>query len=502
MKSLKGNIFANYLSQAYVALIGIGMVPFYIKYMGAEAYGLVAFFTLLQVWFQLLDMGLVPTMARQAALLNTGIISAVDFRHLLRSLEGIFLCVALCGGALIILGADFLSTRWLTFKDLPPDEVATSIRMMALICAMRWMGELYRGMITGFERMVWLGGFNIAINTVRFVLIIPFLIWVANSSVQFFGFQLFVAGLELSILFVQAYRLLPSKTSKAAEWSWQPLREVMAFSMAMAFAALAWVAVTQIDKVLLSRILPLAEYGFLNTAVLAAGIVLFLMSPMAGVILPRMTALHGAGNREALLTLYRNATQWTGILVWSSSFVLAFYAPEVLWVWTGNMKLAELAGPVLRLYALGNAVMAIAAFPYYLQFARGKLQLHLLGTGIFALLFLPCMVWAVFEYGPLGAGWVWLGSNLVYLALWVPFVHSRQERGLHSLWLVHDVIPVTVFAFFTVLVSRFLPLPPSRLLMAAQLICVGGVVLLASTLGSSWCRTRAFQFWLQYRGKQ
>lgn len=34
------NIIANYISQTYVALIGIVILPLYIKYMGAEAYGL------------------------------------------------------------------------------------------------------------------------------------------------------------------------------------------------------------------------------------------------------------------------------------------------------------------------------------------------------------------------------------------------------------------------------------------------------------------------------
>ena len=46
--SLKKNIFANYLSQIYAAVIGVVMLPFYIRYMGAEAYGLVGFFALLQ----------------------------------------------------------------------------------------------------------------------------------------------------------------------------------------------------------------------------------------------------------------------------------------------------------------------------------------------------------------------------------------------------------------------------------------------------------------------
>ncbi len=61
--SLKANIIASYLSQAYITLASIVVLPLYIRYMGAEAYGLVGFFTLLQVWFSLLDMWLKPMLA-------------------------------------------------------------------------------------------------------------------------------------------------------------------------------------------------------------------------------------------------------------------------------------------------------------------------------------------------------------------------------------------------------------------------------------------------------
>jgi O-antigen/teichoic acid export membrane protein len=43
------------------------MVPLYLKYMGAEAYGLIGFFSMIQVWFAILDMGLSPTVARETA---------------------------------------------------------------------------------------------------------------------------------------------------------------------------------------------------------------------------------------------------------------------------------------------------------------------------------------------------------------------------------------------------------------------------------------------------
>jgi O-antigen/teichoic acid export membrane protein len=78
--SLKKNIIANYASQLYVTGVGILILPLYIKYMGAEAYGLVGFFTMLQAWFALLNMGLTPTIGRETARYHGGSMTALAYR--------------------------------------------------------------------------------------------------------------------------------------------------------------------------------------------------------------------------------------------------------------------------------------------------------------------------------------------------------------------------------------------------------------------------------------
>ena len=65
--SLRRNILANSLSQIYVMAIGVVMAPVYLSFMGKEAFGLIGFFTMMTAWFQLLDMGLTPTLARETA---------------------------------------------------------------------------------------------------------------------------------------------------------------------------------------------------------------------------------------------------------------------------------------------------------------------------------------------------------------------------------------------------------------------------------------------------
>ena len=65
--SLKTNVTANFLGQGWRGLLGFAFVPVYIRYLGVEAYGLIAVFAVLQAWLGLLDLGLRPALSREMA---------------------------------------------------------------------------------------------------------------------------------------------------------------------------------------------------------------------------------------------------------------------------------------------------------------------------------------------------------------------------------------------------------------------------------------------------
>jgi O-antigen/teichoic acid export membrane protein len=88
--SIKRNTIANYIGQMYVMLIGIVVTPLYLEHLGAEAYGLVGFFALLQTWMNLLDIGLTPTLGRQIAHASGKTNGFDEFWRLLKSFELIF----------------------------------------------------------------------------------------------------------------------------------------------------------------------------------------------------------------------------------------------------------------------------------------------------------------------------------------------------------------------------------------------------------------------------
>lgn len=79
---------------------------------------------------------------------------------------------------------------WLQLHELAIEEVRNAIMLMALIAAFRWVASLYRGIITGFQQLVWLSGFNALVTTFRFLLVIPVLQTIGATPIVFFSLMM------------------------------------------------------------------------------------------------------------------------------------------------------------------------------------------------------------------------------------------------------------------------------------------------------------------------
>ena len=487
--SLKWNIIASYLSQGYTTLIGILMVPAFVRYMGAEAYGLVGFFAMAQAWFLLLDIGLTPTISRETAVFQAGAMDALTLRRLVRLLEGLFLAIALLGSLLMLLGSGWIAGHWLRVQTLPHHQVQTSLLLMAFIVVLRWIGGLYRGIITGFEELVWLGAFNGIASTLRFVAVLAVFKVLGTRPTDFFAYQLGVALLETSVLIFKAYALLPKVTNLfQGSWDWTFFKNKLRFSLGIAFTGSIWVLVTQTDKLVLSKLLNLSDYGAFNLAVLVAGGVTTLTAPVSSAILPRLSKLQAEGNSLALLELYRTASQGVALITFPVVWLMTLFSGKLIFAWTGNPALASQVAPILALYAMGNGILAVTAFPYYLQFAKGDLRLHVLGNGLFVIFLIPSLILATLHFGSRGAGMAWLLSNLLYLLLWVPLIHRRLAKGLNGPWFFKDILPIVLAPLAcSLLMKACIAWPSTRLAGVALLVALTalflGFTVCVSTLG-------------------
>lgn len=494
-RSLKRNSIANFIGLGYTSVIGIVILPFYLQYLGAEAFGLIGFFTVLQSWMLLLDMGLSPMLSRQAAKACHEGNDFFDLKRLLRSLEIIVFGIAVTIILGIALGSSWIANNWLIVTSLASNEVAISIVLMGVIIGLRQIASLYRSGIMGLENQISLNIANIIFVTLKFVGALLLLRLVTQDFVHFFVYQLFVGMLELLVLAVMFYHFLPSTSRIGLEFSWDTLKPTLPFVGGIAYTSGIWVMSTQLDKLILSNVLPLSEYGyFALVAVISTGIIQ-ISGPISQAILPRMTYLHSRGKNQDMLALYRKSTQLMAVIMLPLAGVIAFYSTELVFAWTGDRKAAEWAGPVLFWFALGNGILAISAFQYYLQFAHGKLRMHVVFNTVSVVIQVPVIVYVAYKYGPPGVALTWFALNLITFLIWPPIVHRKFAPGIHLKWLLRDIAPVLLSTTVLLLISRSVYIDLeylSRLGVFLILLSMGMMILTVNMFVSSAARNILF----------
>jgi O-antigen/teichoic acid export membrane protein len=482
--SLKKNIIVSYISQAYTVLAGILVLPFYITEMGVEAYGLVGFFAMLQAIFNLLDLGLTPTIGRETARYRAGVHSEVMFSQLYRTLNLIFIGVAFLGGGVLFIFAGIIAQKWLYIEALQVSEVIFALQIMAISVALRWMTGLYRGVVTGSEQIVWLSGFNALIITLRFLVVFPVMWKFGAAPAVFFSYQMGVAIIEFIGLWLKANTLVPKLNDgqkRNLVWSVAPIKPYLKFTLSIALTSGIWIVVTQSDKLIMSTLLTLEDYGIYTLCVLIASGIMMISTPVSNPLMTRMVKLEGEGRRLELIKIYRTATKLVSAIAGGITIFLFFFSYQILLVWTGDVSIAEAGAPLLKVYAMGYGFLAIAAFPYYLQYAIGNIKLHIKGSILFFVFLMAGLSFAVEEFGMFGAGLVWLVVNFCYLFFWSAIVHKRYLPGLHLLWFYNDFIKIVLIPVLVAILGSLFVIDGSRLLLLFQLALVGLGILLSSS---------------------
>ena len=490
-KSIKWNTATNFIGLSYTTVIGIIVLPLYLQYLGAEAFGLVGFFSVLQAWMQLLDMGMSPLLSRQTAQARGKNFAFLELKRLLRSLELIVFIFALIVVLVISVLSSWIASNWLNITSLALKDVTICISLMGLMIGLRFFATLYRSGIQGMENQVMLNIANTLLVTLKFAGALLLLHFVTQDFVYFFIYQMFVGIIELIVLAALFYHLIKSTDKVGIRFFWNSLKPMLPFAGGIAYATVIWVLLTQLDRIILSTVLPLSEYGYFALVVVVATGITQISGPISQAILPRMTYLLSQGKDAEMLALYRKATQFMAVIMLPLTGMIALFATDLLFAWTGDKKAAEWAGPILFWFALGNGILAISAFQYYLQFAHGKLRMHIIYNSISACVQIPLIIFAAFNYGALGVAVVWFALRLLSFIIWTPIVHSKFAPGIHWPWLLKDIAPTFLLTFVILIFIDSLNIgfdSMSRLEIITTLFGIGVLVLIVNVLFSNESR--------------
>jgi O-antigen/teichoic acid export membrane protein len=451
--SVVQNTLLSYAGQAYTLLVGILIMPFYLGHLGAEVYGLIGFYAVLQAWLMLLDVGLSPSLVRQIAHHQSQAQEGQrDGGWLMRSFEVIFLPLTLITCLAVWLISPWLAEHWLNAQALDTGTIVKCITVMGVMVALRLYATLYKSGLQGLEMHAWLNGANVVIATVRYFGGLFLVAEVSQDPLVFFEFQLVVAVIETLIFAFKAYDRLPAPKLLSG-FNWALVKPIVPFALSISGTSILWIILTQLDKMLLSEQLLLTEYGYFSLVALMTTGILMLINPMVQTLLPRMTVLMAEGREHDMQLLYLAASRLASTFLFPLAAIIAMHSGELIYAWSGDRAAATWCQPILLWYALGTAIMTVSAFQYHLQYAYGQFRLHVWYTLASAVITVPVMIFAVQTKGALGAAVAWFVLRLVSFAIWPQIVHHHLARDVHGTWL-HDILRICLMTAIGVLVTQ------------------------------------------------
>jgi O-antigen/teichoic acid export membrane protein len=449
MNTVKKNVIANYMGQGWSALMGLAFLPLYIKYLGVESYGLIGIFALLQAWMVLLDMGMKPTLSREMALFTGGAHEAQSIRDLLRSIEVIGFGIAVIIALGIWAASGWLASDWLRAEKLPVGVVAQAFTIMGVVTALRFIENIYSSGVAGLQRQVVLNIVLSAMATLRGLGAVGILIWVSPTIEAFFVWQGILSIITVGLFAAVLYQTLPV-SEHVARFSMTALKEIRHFAVGMTAITFLALLLTQVDKILLSRLLTLEAFGYYALAGTVANALYMLPGPVTAAFYPRFTELVACADVANLITAYHKAAQFITVIMGTASIVLIVFGDVVISLWTANPALARQVAPLVAVLSLGTLFNGLIWIPYQTQLAYGWTSLTVKVNICAVAVIVPTILWVTPKYGAIGAAWVWDDSYLLHAS---PLVAYRKM----ALVLADVAIPLIAGAVVAVLLRWLTP---------------------------------------------
>lgn len=421
------NLLANLLSNVWGIVSVFIFVPFYIQFLGIEAYGLVGFYAILIGFLSLADLGFSATLKRELARISVSMNSSYEMSQILRTYEVLYGLISLFISIIIWFGAPFIAEYWLTATVIKSDDIIMALRLMGICIALQLPSGLFIGGLMGLQRQVLANSLNIGVGILRGFGAVLVLWLISPSIFTFFVWQLISNVVYLLFSRSNLWRIIsPEKIDRKASFSWHMLQSTGRFALGMASISLIGVLLTQVDKLVVTKFSTLEMFSYYSIAGSIASLPIILVGALGSAVFPRFTEIVALSNQGYMDKIYKTTSEITGIILIPAGLLLLLFSGEFIYAWTGSNLIADQAKVTASLLIGGQILQSATVIPYNLAIAHGSVKFSQ-KLGFFSVIIItPLLIFLTIRYGIVGAGMSWLILNIITLPLNLYFLHKQE----------------------------------------------------------------------------
>ena len=403
---LKKNLIANYVGAAFVAGSQLLLIPVYIKLLGERGWGIFSAVLALSAALLILEAGVSLGIARRFSALAPNASGGVrSFLWIERRYLGAVALFALTG---IVLAAPM--SLWMLPSDTS-NGVAV-LRLTVVMAAAQIIGSLYRSVLVGTGNQVQLNVLLVVFTAVRHSAAVICAVAGGGTAAVAGAFAL---GFVVEALFRRrsAYRVVRLQSSSdPTEDSKKPSTTVPLGAATLAVAGAVGALGSQLDRLVLSRVVDPATLGHYAIAATLSLAVLQLVYPLSSALLPKLERFRLTTERKRIVR--RSYAMLAALLsaVWIAALLLSLGG---LRRWLPSDSIADAVRPLFLVH-LGGTTLNALCVPLHLRLlSQHRDRAILMAATLAFAVQLATLVFVSRRSGALAGSVAWCAGNATLL---------------------------------------------------------------------------------------
>jgi O-antigen/teichoic acid export membrane protein len=366
--TLARNTILNLIGRIVPLLVAVTTMPYVIRHLGPDRFGLLSLAWMVVGYFTLFDLGIGPATTKFVAeFLGKGEVAKLP--ELIWTALASQTCFGLVAGVLLAVASPLLVDHLLKI----PADLHSQAHWMFLILAVAlpidFASGSFRGVLAASQRFDLLNALGTPFSALNYLL--PVLALAFGFGLPAIVLFLVLARIaSLAVLFAFCVRLYPALRTGLC-FNRQLIRPLLGFGGWVTVSGAVGPILIYFDRFLIGAVVSIAAVGFYTPPFMISTKLSILPSSLTETLFPAFSTSAGRGDTEWIRNTLIRSFKFLLLSAGPAALILAFFARPILTFWLGA-KFADEGTLVLQILAVGVLANSLALVPYYLLQGVGR----------------------------------------------------------------------------------------------------------------------------------